>query len=210
VKYLLVTAIVMGAALHASRAATPEEVRDAIVAGDLTAVADALDAGFDPDASFQPFQTPAVAMAAVRGEHEILRLLLSRGASPNAIGFGQLNALSMAVRSCRASIEDITALLGAGADMENAGIDGVTPLMVAILSGRRDIAGLLLAKGARLDRVNLYGDGVLNIAIYAKEPAFVRASLSGGAPLDQLKVLFETRGYEDYEADSMQVLAKCQ
>lgn len=192
-----------------SKAATFQEVRDAIIAGDVGRIAEALDAGFDPNASFKPFQTPAVALAAIRGEHEILRLLLSRGASPNAHGFGGLNALSMAVRSCRAGVKDISALLEAEADIENAAVDGMTPVMIAILSGRRSIAELLLAKGARLDRINVYGDGVLNIAIYARDPAFVRASLSGGAPVDQLNVLFATRGYEDYEADSEYVLSKC-
>jgi uncharacterized protein len=206
-KYFLMIAILCLAAT--ARAASSDDLREAIIAGDVEAVADALDAGLDPDTSFLPFRTPSVTLAAIRGEHAIVELLLAHGASPDARTFGGLNSLSMAVRSCKAGAEDISALLSAGADIENAGIDGMTPIMVAILSGRRRVAELLLEKGARLDRINMYGDGTLNIAIYARDSAFVRASLSGGAPIDQLEVLFATRGYEDFEADSEITLAKC-
>jgi hypothetical protein len=82
--------------------------------------------------------------------------------------------------------------------------------MIAVQSGRRNIAELLVAKGARLDRVNRFGDGVLNFAIYARDPAFVRASLSAGAPVDQLNVLFETRGYEAFSVSGERTgIAKC-
>lgn len=207
-KYVLLIAILCVAA--GAKAATPEDLHKAIVSGDVATVADALDAGMDPDMAFLPFKTPAVALAAIRGEHTILELLLAHGASPDTRGFGGVAALSMAVRSCKASASDIAALLDAGADIENAGIDGMTPLMIAVQTGRRDIAELLVAKGARLDGVNRSGDGVLNLAIYARNPAFVRASLSAGAPVDQLNVLFETRGYDAFSVSGERIgIAKC-
>jgi ankyrin repeat protein len=210
-KYI-VTIIFFCAAVAGARAASPEDLRNAIISGDVQKVSDALEAGLDPNEAFRPFGTPAVALAAIRGEHAILELLLAHGASPDATGFGGLNALSMAVRSCSASADDISTLLRAGVDIENAGIDGMTPIMFAIQSGRRDVAALLAAKGARLDRTNVFGDGALNLAIYARDAVFVRTSLSGGAPLGQLNVLFDTHGYRAYESDhrrSLRVAGEC-
>jgi hypothetical protein len=124
-KYFLIIAILCMAA--GAKAATPEDLRDAIISGDVATVGDALEAGMDPDIAFLPFKTPAVALAAIRGEHAILELLLAHGASPDTRGFGGVAALSMAVRSCKASAADISALIEAGAEIENAGIECMTP-----------------------------------------------------------------------------------
>lgn len=72
----------------------------AIRANDLNAVRAALAAGADVETPSNELRP--LALAAIRGELEMVDLLLAAGADPDAISLGRGNTLSMAVRSCRA------------------------------------------------------------------------------------------------------------
>ena len=80
------------------------------------------------------------------GQLEIVRILLSRGASPNttkASGFeAGASVLWLAVHADR--IEIARALIEAGAEVDFKGPRGVTPLLKAVWSGRLAMARLLL------------------------------------------------------------------
>jgi len=63
-------------------AATPDDLLDAVRRGDLAGVKAALDAGVPVDAPFR-YERTALSFAAARGNLEIVRLLVDRGADPN-------------------------------------------------------------------------------------------------------------------------------
>jgi ankyrin repeat protein len=62
-------------------AATPDDLLEAVRRGDLSAARAALDAGVPVDAAFR-YERTALSFAAARGQLEIARLLLDRGADP--------------------------------------------------------------------------------------------------------------------------------
>jgi len=64
------------------RAATPDDLLDAVRRGDLAGVRAALDAGVPVDTPFR-YERTALSFATARGHVEIVRLLLERGADPN-------------------------------------------------------------------------------------------------------------------------------
>ena len=63
-------------------AANPDDLLDAVRKGDLAAVKAALDAGVPVDHPFR-YERTALSFAAARGQVEIVKLLLERGADPN-------------------------------------------------------------------------------------------------------------------------------
>jgi len=64
------------------RAATPDDLLEAVRKGDLAAVKAALDAGVPVDTPFR-YERTALSFAAGRDNLEIVKLLLERGADPN-------------------------------------------------------------------------------------------------------------------------------
>ena len=186
--------VVSAALARADVGPASEALARAIRADDAGAVRAALESGADVDAPWRLFRP--LALAAIRGEPEIVKLLLAAGADPDAGSLGRGGALSMAVRSCRAGLDVVGALIAAGADLEDRSGVGITPLMVAIQEKRVDVALRLLEAGADVNALGPFGDGVLNYAIYVKEPALVRAALDRGVDVDQLRVLFTTVDYD--------------
>jgi hypothetical protein len=190
---------VLSLAAPTAARADADALRLAIEHGDRAAVLHEIAAGADVNRPFRPLMIPPVAQAALRGNGDIVRVLLDAGADPDAVGFEGMTALAMSVRSCSVSPGIVRALLEAGADPDARSGSGATALMMAVQAGRDDIAELLIAHGADMAALNLHGDGVLNYAIYYQRPAIVRRAVHGGAPISQLDVLFTTRYY--YQVD---------
>lgn len=149
--------------------------------------------------SDHPLSTPE---AKTDDHGDILRLLLKKGADPNAkthygspllVAFGDservkilLNAgANAAARSSKeenalfSAIHDVGCLkllLGAGADIHAKGYGGTTPLMFALnFSQRREVLELLLDRGARLEDKNDEGATPLLLAAQTCDlPTFCR------------------------------------
>lgn len=166
----------------------------AIRADDAAAVQVLLEQNADTDTQSNRF-TP-LAVAAIRGNAEIVLLLLQAGADPNAASLSGANALSTAIRSCKADIGIVRLLVGAGADIENRSGVGLSPAMLAIQEQRTDIALLLLESGADVNSLNQFGEGLLNYAIYMKNPTLIQAVLDHGVETSQLRKLFSTVDYD--------------
>jgi len=190
-------ATIMGAVLSLLATTQPnagDRLSDAIRADDLAAVRAALTAGSDVEASSRRI-TP-LALAAIRGNVDIVDALLAAGADPDTPSLGRANALSMAVRSCHTGPDVIDTLIEAGADVENRSGVGITPLMVAIQEKRTDLALLLIEAGADVNTLGPFGDGVLNYAIYVKDTVLIGAALDHGVDTAQLRKLFTTGEYD--------------
>jgi ankyrin repeat protein len=169
---------------------------EAIKAGNLPSVQDAILRGADPDALAGHMPISGLTLAVARGETEIARLLLQQGADPNQPVLQGANALAIAVRSCEAPQEMVDLLLDWGADIENRSGNGLTPLLIAVQDNRTDLVLHLIAKGADVTALSPFGDGILNFAIYNENPDLVQAALDSGAGTGQLAVLFTTVEYD--------------
>ena len=153
-----------------------------------------LEQGVDTDTHSNRF-TP-LAVAAIRGNADIVRLLLQAGADPNSTSLSGANVLSTAIRSCKADIGIVKLLIAAGADIENRSGVGLSPAMLAIQEQRTNIALLLLESGADVNSLNPFGEGLLNYAIYMKNPVLIQAVLDRGVEISQLRKLFTTVDYD--------------
>ncbi len=101
----------------------------------------------------RPNGVTALINAARYGQLDLMRLLLSKGADPDAASTdGEITALGQALaspavgKSC-APADAVKALLEAGADA-NAPAGGWTPLLIALSNDDADSVGALLAAGA--------------------------------------------------------------
>jgi ankyrin repeat protein len=122
-------------------------VIDAVHRGDLSGLAERLDAGEAVDATDTDGRT-ALMHAVLDGQIDAVRFLLSRGASVDARDRNGYTPLHFAAQENELEIARL--LLEAGASVDPQDVHGNTPLWRAVFSsrGRGDMIGLLLARGA--------------------------------------------------------------
>lgn len=119
-------------------AATPDDLLDAVRRGDLAAVRAALDAGVPVDTPFR-YDRTALSFAADRGNLEIVRLLVERGADPNKKDtFYGATPVSWAIDKGHASI--VRLFLERGAPV------GPELLQSGASEGNAELVGLALEK----------------------------------------------------------------
>eukprot|EP00048_Salpingoeca_helianthica_P021854 m.14794 g.14794 ORF g.14794 m.14794 type:complete len:853 (-) comp6508_c0_seq1:36-2594(-) len=107
-----------------------------------------LDSGADPNTA-RPDKQRALHLAARRGFHKCIQLLLDSNADLNATDRKGDTALHAAVTSPVHAQECIEILLQAGADVTIKNNDGLTPAALAVASGQRQLAVLI---GSHLSR----------------------------------------------------------
>jgi ankyrin repeat protein len=132
----------------------------AILGGDLNTVTTLLEAGADPNPAAW-YQTPALVVAAHRGQVEITQALIAAGANVNR-GFDQLPLHTAAQAG---HLEVVRLLLEAGADVEGYEEDYWTALMAASSAGHRAIVELLVQRGAD---VNAWSQGETPLMLAAR------------------------------------------
>jgi cytohesin len=116
--------------------------------------------------------------AAVRGDPEVVRLLVERGAPVNAADRHGETALHIAAAAGRSEI--VKLLLAAGADCKaRAGTDHTTPLYEAAVRGHADVVGTLLAH-APLGGSGDEGADLLHEATERGHAGVVQALLAAG------------------------------
>ncbi len=132
----------------------------AVVADSVEAVALLLKAGADPNRAAH-YGSPALCVAAERGQLPIVKLLVEAGADLSASGANSSGPLSVAVWWGRKEIVDY--LLDNGADINaRHGASSFTPLMGAVFRDRHELAGHLLSRGAKLDVFSAAGLGMID------------------------------------------------
>jgi ankyrin repeat protein len=117
----------------------------------------------------------ALHLAAFFGQDEAVRLLLARGADPDARGTGWMTGtpLNAAASSGHATV--VALLLDAGADPDAVQRGGWTPLHSAAHNGDARTVELLLAHGADPSAVDDDGRSVGDMARESGDPATIAA-----------------------------------
>jgi len=121
----------------------------ACATGDLMALGDLLD--HEPELANASREDGATALHAALEHPDAVRLLLERGAEPNARDTGD-NALPLHFAAAGAAIEIVQALLDAGSDVHGAGDAHALDVIgwaACFAEPRRDVVALLLARGAK-------------------------------------------------------------
>jgi ankyrin repeat protein len=162
-------------------AADDSRLRDAIRAGDPTAVQALIKQGADVNALERDGATP-LHWAAHMDEPGLVDALLNAGAKPNAANTYGATPLLLAAENGNAAI--IERLLKAGADPNLAMPSGETPLMTAARTGKVPALAALIAGGADLNaKESLKGQTALLWALSGPHVEAARLLIEKGADI---------------------------
>lgn len=152
---------------------------EAVENNDVQKVRQLLDKGQHPNT---PENRYAIIMACVKGNAEILKMLLDSGADVDAIdNFGTgLTALTIAAQQDNFDI--VKMLLDRGADVNACGFQRLrTPLMNASWGSSSRTVSLLLDRGADVNQRDKYGYTALMLAASQGRHDIARLLLDNGA-----------------------------
>lgn len=124
---------------------TYDQLSAAIKAGDANQVKTMLDAGLSPMVAGTPTQSPPLVIAVVTKQHDIARLLLARGAQPDARHATYYNATALMLAVNNRDVAMTKLLLEAGAKVNLTDKANDTALNWATFYGDAAVAELLLA-----------------------------------------------------------------
>ena len=129
--------------------------------GDLTQVKRILDAGHGADPSQAVYRGTPLQYAAARGRVEVVRELLRREATVDAVDWNGRTPLIWA--SMQGQTEVVHLLLDAGANIGAANDGGWTPLHYAFSRGHEKTAAALIERGASQELLNGLGQTPLDV-----------------------------------------------
>jgi len=168
---------------------------------DLAKVRFLIDKGADVNARSKPGRTALLIASSYNGGTEIVKLLISKGATVAVRGGSQETPLTEATAANDTTTSKL--LIEKGADVNAADQQGDTPLLNAAGESNLEVMKLLLDKGANVNAANTFGGTVKNgpIALVSLTPlhyastansfAAVGLLLNRGAKVDAL----DSRGF---------------
>jgi hypothetical protein len=127
--------------------AAPASLHAIVAKGDFAAASQLIGQGSDIEAKDPGTGASVLHYAVMRGNPEILQLLLERGADVNSRTKNGTTPLHTAVLYNR--YEAAEKLLGKGADINAQSASGATPLALATAAKNRTIADLLRSRGGK-------------------------------------------------------------
>ena len=159
-----------------------QDFRTAILEEQVAAVQRYLEQGLDPNE--QPVEdcsTP-LGLAAVRGNYEIIGLILDHGANINAAA----SPNGQTVLHCIAALDQdspemIDYLLQRGAEVDVTREDRMTPLMLASARGHVETVRVLLSASPDLELRSAAGKTAIDLAAAANHPEVVSLLRTAGA-----------------------------
>jgi len=128
-------------------AVAPTSLHGLVAKGDFDGARKAIEQGADLEAKDPGTGASVLHYAVMRGNPEILQLLLSKGADVNSRTKNGTTPLHTAVLYNRYEVAET--LLNKGAEVDAKSSSGATPLAIATTARNRDIAEMLRARGAK-------------------------------------------------------------
>jgi ankyrin repeat protein len=198
-------------------AGTPEQAAALLAAtrqGDIERALALVEAGADPNtapAATDRDQRPALMLAALLPDTQLLRALIAKGADVNRRSGGLTPLLGATRDSWHGRAEAVLTLLSNGADAQLADTEGNTALHGAVLSGEPTVAAMLLDAGASINALNQAGASPLTIACRAANWPLARFLLERGAkpaPADGEPALVAAAGIADDDPQGVKLLLK--
>lgn len=125
----------------------PSSLHGLVAKGDFDGARKAIEQGADLEAKDPGTGASVLHYAVMRGNPEILQLLLSKGVDVNSRTKNGTTPLHTAVLYNRYEVAET--LLNKGADVDAKSSSGATPLAIATTARNRAIAELLRARGAK-------------------------------------------------------------
>jgi ankyrin repeat protein len=140
-----------------------KNLTEAVLSGNVDAVAERLGAGDDVNERDGDHRTPLM-HAAIDGNADLVRLLTASGADVDTRDRSGFSALHFAAQDF--NLDVVRALLDAGAEVDVEDSFGNTPLGRAVFNskGRGEMIQLLLSRGADKTRKNRNGVSPLDLA----------------------------------------------
>lgn len=142
-----------------------------------------LEGGASPDTARTNGAT-LLGISCSKGQLEIARLLLERGASLVAEDDDGDSPLIVSMLVSNPSEDGSRLLVNAGADINVKRKNGCSVLYIAAEKGMTSLVKLLMVRGANLDQANVNGLAALHIAVAKNRPEIVRMLLDYGASVD--------------------------
>ena len=130
------------------------------------------------------FLDDALHKAASKGYNDIVQLLLTKGASIEAVDKDNYTPLHLAARYGHTNTVEL--LLSKGASIEATDKDNNTPLHIAAKHDHTSTGELLLSKGASIEATDYYNDTPLHIAARHDHTSTVELLLSEGASIEAM------------------------
>ena len=136
---------------------------------DIGKLKDFLDNNPDFDISVHSknnFKDTGLHIAAVRGNTEIIRILLFYGADKDSKNVNENSPLHLA--ASYGHIEIVKILVSNGAKVDSLNFFGDTPLLRSIYNGEITIAKYLIDHGAKVNARNNFGNSIMHEAVRSK------------------------------------------
>jgi len=150
---------------------------DAVAAGDRTQVEALLQKGVNPNGIPELWGRSALLQGVMRGDVELVRLLLDAGADPDLKSAG-FTPLGQAALRGHARIAEL--LLKAGANPDIKSNDGNTPLIAAASMNRVTVIQVLMRARPDFTLFNSEGRTALSLAAFENYEDAVRVMLEAG------------------------------
>lgn len=125
----------------------PSSLHGLVAKGDFDGARKAIEQGADLEAKDPGTGASVLHYAVMRGNPEILQLLLAKGVDVNSRTKNGTTPLHTAVLYNRYEVAEM--LLNKGAEVDAKSSSGATPLAIATTARNRDISELLRARGAK-------------------------------------------------------------
>jgi uncharacterized protein len=179
---------------------------DAVRAGDLKRVREAVDASADVNAQDPVSGENILAIAARMTKAPIVQLLIERGADPNN-SRTVTPPLSAAVT--KGDLELVRTLLDCGAAIDVRDEDGATPLMDAAAGGHLDVVKELLVRGANAMLKDRFGNTALRYATEKNHADVCKLLLPHSAPKERenTRSMLDIKGAGSNEENVKQLIA---
>lgn len=165
---------------------TTESFIKAVEQGDIIVVKLFLEAGMKSTEEKDKYGFTALVWAAGKGNTEIVKLLLSKGADVNAKDKAVYGGTALMAAANRGHTEIVKLLLSKGADVNAKDEAGGTALMAAAGNGNTEIVNLLLSKGADVNAKDKNGYTALMAATIRGHTEILKLFKDAGADLEGL------------------------